>query len=234
MESEIPPEGTVVRRPGPGDSVAGEVSREHWIVPVHGLTRADPDGVVQAIARRDGTVSLHLSCGDFQTMVWFDVSLTAQLCTGIWEAAGVAQELTGHLGDDRPAPPHVPEDQPVTWSSHPHRNAPPRDPSPRNRRIPIRVNNGAATDVTRTIGGRIQRIRAARGKSLRVISGLAGMGRSTLHRIEHGRRDVTLSEIVALSSALEIAPSKLISLPIFAPPNGHTDAAMRALRPREA
>lgn len=77
------------------------------------------------------------------------------------------------------------------------------------------MNNGAAMDAKRIIGWRIQRIRAARNKSLRVIAGLAGMGKSTLHRIENGQRDVTLSEIVALSSALEVAPSKLIVLPIL-------------------
>jgi hypothetical protein len=87
------------------------------------------------------------------------------------------------------------------------------------------VNNGAAMDVTRMIGWRI---RNAPDKPLRVI---AGLGRSTLHRIEHRQRDVTRSEIVALSSALEIASSKLIILPILAHTNEHTDAAKRALRP---
>lgn len=67
------------------------------------------------------------------------------------------------------------------------------------------------------IGWRIRRIRNARDKSLRVIAGLAGMSTSTLHRIEHGQRELTLSEIVALAGALEIAPSKLVSLPILAP-----------------
>jgi hypothetical protein len=50
------------------------------------------------------------------------------------------------------------------------------------------------------------------------------MSKSTLHRIEHGQRELTLSEIVALSSALEITPSTLIRLPIPAPTNGSTDA----------
>lgn len=130
MESEIPPEGTVVRRPGQGDSVTGEVSREHWTVPVYGLTCADPDGIVHAITRRDGTVSLHLTCGDSQVIVRFDVSRAAQLCTGIWEAAGVAQQLTGHLGEDYPAPPQPPrilEDRQVILRSHPCRNNSLRD-----------------------------------------------------------------------------------------------------------
>ena len=53
----------------------------------------------------------------------------------------------------------------------------------------------ADADDARLIGWRLQRIRDDRNKSLRVIAGLAGMSYSTLHRIEHGRRVVTLSEI---------------------------------------
>jgi hypothetical protein len=67
--------------------VTGDVSREHWIVPVHGLTCTDPDGAVQAIARRDGTVILDLICGDSRITGWLDVSRAARLSTGIWEAA---------------------------------------------------------------------------------------------------------------------------------------------------
>jgi transcriptional regulator with XRE-family HTH domain len=54
------------------------------------------------------------------------------------------------------------------------------------------------------------------------------MGKSTLHRIEQGQRDLTLSEIVALANALKIDPSTLIRLPILAPTNGPTDTATRA------
>jgi transcriptional regulator with XRE-family HTH domain len=99
---------------------------------------------------------------------------------------------------------------------------------PRRRLNP--VNHAAAmdSDDTRTIGRHIRRIRHARDKSLRVIAGLAGMNKSTLHRIERGQRDVTLSEIVALANALDIAPSTLIRLPILTPANGHTDAATGA------
>jgi hypothetical protein len=85
-----------------GDPATGDVSREHWTVPVHGLIHADPDGIVQAIARPDGTVSLHMTCGDSQTTGWLDVSRAAQLSTGIWEAAGASQRFTRYLGDDQP------------------------------------------------------------------------------------------------------------------------------------
>jgi transcriptional regulator with XRE-family HTH domain len=96
------------------------------------------------------------------------------------------------------------------------------------------VNKTAAIDAdeTRTIVLRIRRIRNARDKSLRVIAGLAGISRSTLRRIEHGQRELTPSEIVARAGALEIAPSKLIRLPILAPANGHTDAARESARGR--
>ncbi|MGH4025164.1 MAG: helix-turn-helix domain-containing protein [Pseudonocardiaceae bacterium] len=85
-------------------------------------------------------------------------------------------------------------------------------------------------DEARTIGWRLQRIRDARGKPLRVIAGLAGMSASHLHRIEHGQRPVTLSEIRALANALEIAPSELTALPVPAPANGHTDSTIEAIR----
>jgi len=200
--------------------VTDDLHREHWIVPVHGLTPADPDGIVQAIARRDGTVILHLTCGDSQTTGWLDVCGAAQISTGIWAAAGVAQQLTGYLSDDQPPPPQPPNGSgvlPEAWSSHPHRNTPPRDRSPRRRRKLPAVNQNAARDARRTIGLRLRRIRHARRKSLEVVSGLAGMSTSTLHHVEHGRRELTLSEIAALAHALKIDPAKLIILPISTP-----------------
>jgi transcriptional regulator with XRE-family HTH domain len=89
------------------------------------------------------------------------------------------------------------------------------------------------TDDTHIIGQRIRRIRTARNKSLQVIAGLAGMSQSTLHRVEHGQRELTLSEIVALANALDIAPSTLIRLPILAPTNRPTDATTRAAQIRK-
>ena len=85
-------------------------------------------------------------------------------------------------------------------------------------------------ETARTIGWKLQRIRDARGKTLRVVAGLAGMSASTLHRIEHGEHAVTLSEIVALANALEVAPSELTKLPVPAPANGHTDSTTEAVR----
>ncbi|MGH3977343.1 MAG: hypothetical protein ACRDS9_29135, partial [Pseudonocardiaceae bacterium] len=87
---------------GRGDPVTDDLSRERWIVPVHGLTCADADGIVQAITRRDGTVILDLTCGESRITGWLDVSRAAQLSTGIWETAGASQQLIGYLGDDHP------------------------------------------------------------------------------------------------------------------------------------
>ncbi|MGH3867540.1 MAG: helix-turn-helix domain-containing protein [Pseudonocardiaceae bacterium] len=56
------------------------------------------------------------------------------------------------------------------------------------------------------------------------------MSSSTLHRIEHGQRPVTLTELVALANALEIAPSELTRLPVPAPANGHTDSTTETVR----
>lgn len=87
-----------------------------------------------------------------------------------------------------------------------------------------------ASDEARTIGQRLRHIRKARDKSLRVIAPLAGMNRMALQRIESGERAVTLSELVALADALQIAPSDLMRLPVPAPGNGQTDSTVEAVR----
>ncbi|MGH3936070.1 MAG: helix-turn-helix domain-containing protein [Pseudonocardiaceae bacterium] len=86
-------------------------------------------------------------------------------------------------------------------------------------------------DGARTIGRRLRQIRRARGKSLVVVAGLAGMSKSQLDRIERGEVALDrLSEIVALAGALQIAPSDLMRLPVPAPANGHTDSTTDEVR----
>jgi hypothetical protein len=195
-----------------GEQVTGDLSREHWIVPVHGLTLADPDGTVQASARRDGTVILRLACGDRRATMRLDVSRATQLSTGIWEAAGAAQQLTEYLDDDQPPPLSTGSGiRPLVRRMQSHRSTSPPDRSPKR---PAPVSQDAVMTM-RTLGLRIHRIRTSRDTSLRVIAGLAGMSTSTLHRIEHGQRELTLSEIMALASGLETPSSKLIGLPIL-------------------
>jgi transcriptional regulator with XRE-family HTH domain len=83
----------------------------------------------------------------------------------------------------------------------------------------------------RPIGQRLRQIRQARRKSLRVVAGLAGISSSHLHRIETGARPLdSLTLILALADALQIAPSELMTLPTPAPGNGPTDAAINAVR----
>lgn len=76
----------------------------------------------------------------------------------------------------------------------------------------VLVGDTGLVDVeeTRTIGARLRQIRKARRKSLEVIAGLAGMSAPTLSRIENGLRALdSRSEIVALATALQVAPSEL-------------------------
>lgn len=87
------------------------------------------------------------------------------------------------------------------------------------------------SEEVRTIGRRVRQIRYARRKSLRVVAGLAGISASTLHRIETGQRALdSRSEIAALATALEVAPSDLVALPVPAPANGETDTTIDAIR----
>ncbi|HKS45117.1 MAG TPA: helix-turn-helix transcriptional regulator [Amycolatopsis sp.] len=81
------------------------------------------------------------------------------------------------------------------------------------------------------IGRTLRQIRLARGKSLAVIAGLAGISVSYLSRLESGERALDRrSLIVALANALEVAPSELIELPVPAPGDGNTNGAVQSLR----
>jgi transcriptional regulator with XRE-family HTH domain len=83
----------------------------------------------------------------------------------------------------------------------------------------------------RTIGTRLRQLRNSRKKGLRVIADLAGMSKSKLSLIERGEIALdSISDIVALANALQIAPSELIRLPVPAPANGETDSAVEAVR----
>ncbi len=84
---------------------------------------------------------------------------------------------------------------------------------------------------SRTIGRRLREVRFARGKSLRVVAELAGISPCYLSRLESGERALDRrSLIVALANALQIAPSDLTALPVPAPGNGTTDAAIDVVR----
>lgn len=86
-------------------------------------------------------------------------------------------------------------------------------------------------DDTRTIGRRLRELRVWRRKSLRVVAELAGISEGYLSKIERGLSPVDRrSLIVALARALEIAPQELTALPVPAPGDQSTDAAVQAIR----
>lgn len=64
-----------------------------------------------------------------------------------------------------------------------------------------------------------------------MVAGLAGISSSHLHRIETGERALdSVKQIVALATALGVAPSELFRLPVPAPANGGTDGVIEAVR----
>lgn len=90
-----------------------------------------------------------------------------------------------------------------------------------------------SVDEARTSGTRIREIRTWRGKSLRVVAGLAGISAGYLSRVERGKRALDSRRLLfALADALQVAPSDLTGQPY--PPTdagesaGH--AATQALR----
>ncbi len=81
------------------------------------------------------------------------------------------------------------------------------------------------------IGHKLRQIRQARGKSLAVIAGLAGISPSYLSRLESGQRVLDRrSLIIALAKALEVAPSELTGTSFAAPREDGHDLALDAIR----
>ena len=62
----------------------------------------------------------------------------------------------------------------------------------------------------RTVGSEIRRTRLARGLTVEVASGLAGINRTHLTKIEHGHRKPTLETFCRIAYALQISPSDLL------------------------
>lgn len=82
------------------------------------------------------------------------------------------------------------------------------------------------------IGARLREIRTARGKSLAVIAGLAGLSEAQLSRLETGRRALDRrSTIVKLAHALEVSPSDLFDIGASrVPAQPATEASIGAVR----
>lgn len=81
------------------------------------------------------------------------------------------------------------------------------------------------------IGRTLRGIRQARGKSLDVIAGLAGISPSYLSRLESGDRALDRrSLIAALASALEVAPSEITASALATPRESAEDRALQEVR----
>ncbi|WP_084467538.1 helix-turn-helix domain-containing protein [Actinokineospora inagensis] len=81
------------------------------------------------------------------------------------------------------------------------------------------------------IGRRLRQIRNARGKSLAVVAGLAGISPSYLSRLESGHRALDRrSLIVALARALDVAPTEITNVALAAPGEAEEDRALGAVR----
>ncbi|HEU5471411.1 MAG TPA: helix-turn-helix transcriptional regulator [Actinophytocola sp.] len=86
---------------------------------------------------------------------------------------------------------------------------------------------GAYTEI----GRKLRQIRHARGKSLTVIAGLAGISPSYLSRLENGERALDRrSLIVALADALEVAPMEITGVGAVTPGPADEDRSLIAVR----
>lgn len=81
------------------------------------------------------------------------------------------------------------------------------------------------------MGQNLRQIRHARGKSLAVVAGLAGISSSYLSRLESGDRALDRrSLIVALAEALEVAPSEITRTAITTAGELDEDRSLNAVR----
>lgn len=75
-------------------------------------------------------------------------------------------------------------------------------------------------DPARQVGTRLRDLRAGRGLSLSELARRSGIGKGTLSELEAGRRNPTLETLYALTSALGLPLSAVLSVPMSAPISG--------------
>ncbi len=224
--------------PLPDVPVTGNVSRDHWIMPVPGL-HPEANGTIELTAHADGTATLRITCdpsqGGHQRIVVLNVTTAAQLSVGVWEAAGVAQQLVGRLGGARHPPPRpsrhtTGSGQPASSlvsAPSPRRNAPRQRPRS-NGEEPTPVNEGATVDA--------EEVAAARTIGWRVLADVK------LHRVwlalEAGEPDQAVSITQDIHTSRHPSPSGRAHHWMFtgralARLRGRHDDAVRALRTAE-
>lgn len=86
-------------------------------------------------------------------------------------------------------------------------------------------------DTPTSTGRQLRQIRLARGKSLTVIAGLAGISASYLSRLESGDRALDRrSLIAALADALDVSPSEITGAELSQPGDRNDDVALGEVR----
>ncbi|WP_141997868.1 helix-turn-helix domain-containing protein [Amycolatopsis cihanbeyliensis] len=68
-------------------------------------------------------------------------------------------------------------------------------------------------DMAQVVGGNVQRLRSAAGISLADLAAAGGISKTTLHGIEQGQGNPTLSTLWALATALHVPLGDLLEAP---------------------
>jgi transcriptional regulator with XRE-family HTH domain len=68
-------------------------------------------------------------------------------------------------------------------------------------------------DLTQVVGGNVQRLRSAAGISLADLASASGISKTTLHGLEQGQGNPTLSTLWALATALKVSLGELLESP---------------------
>lgn len=79
----------------------------------------------------------------------------------------------------------------------------------------VSVNNVRNDEIIKAFGNRIRFLRKEKKYTMEKLAELAGIDYRQLSYIEHGRFNITLSTIAALSKALQLSVSELLQLEDF-------------------
>lgn len=74
----------------------------------------------------------------------------------------------------------------------------------------LELGTYAISDPRKTLATNLKRLRSATGLSQEELADRAGLHRTYISSVERGRRNVTLDNIFALASALDVEASELL------------------------